>query len=401
MSVETLTRAILHKMPGLNKCRQEFFVHIVLLFLRIRGRSNFLNLARYGDKNEQTYRNQFSTEFDFGGFNRELILSNFSGQRLNVFDPSHVSKSGNCTPGVGYFWSGTADKAKWGLEVCAFAVVDIEANTALHHFVEQTIPTDDQGLMDFYIGLLRKNAPEMLKTSRYLAVDAYFSKWSFVDAACGAGLDVISRLRSDAVVHYAPPQLKDGEKPMGRPKKYGKRVNFRDIDVDQLPIIEANDHHRTFAGKAWVKSLKRMVVINIVQFLGANGDIKSAKVYFCTDLSFAPAAVFNWYRSRFQIEFLLRDAKQFAGLEHTQSRQKEAMDFHFNLSLTAVSVAKCAYYLSLDKEKRTSFSMSDIKTAFFNEMMVDRVFDAFAKCPDITKSHPVIQLILNLGKIAA
>jgi hypothetical protein len=46
------------------------------------------------------------------------------------------------------------------------------------------------------------------------------------------------------------------------------------------------------------------------------------------------------YRTRFQIEFLLRDSKQYTGLTHCQSRQKEALAFHFNMSLTAVNVAR-------------------------------------------------------------
>ncbi|EKF54418.1 hypothetical protein I215_12338 [Galbibacter marinus] len=39
-----------------------------------------------------------------------------SGDFTIAFDPSYVSKSGKKTPGVGYFWSGSAARAKWGLE---------------------------------------------------------------------------------------------------------------------------------------------------------------------------------------------------------------------------------------------------------------------------------------------
>jgi hypothetical protein len=33
--------------------------------------------------------------------------------------------------------------------------------------------------------------------------------------------------------------------------------------------------------------------------------------------------------------------------------------------------------------------------------MIDRVFDVFAKIPNLTKKHPAMQELYNLGKIAA
>jgi hypothetical protein len=45
--------------------------------------------------------------------------------------------------------------------------------------------------------------------------------------------------------------------------------------------------------------------------------------------------------------------------------------------------------------------MADIKTQYFNELMVDRVFEVFANIPNITKNHPALQNLYNLGKTAA
>ena len=39
------------------------------------------------------------------------------GVKALAIDPSYISKSGRHTPGLGYFWSGVAEKAKWGLEI--------------------------------------------------------------------------------------------------------------------------------------------------------------------------------------------------------------------------------------------------------------------------------------------
>ena len=42
------------------------------------------------------------------------------------------------TYGRGKFWSGSAKAAKWGLDICGFAIVDVENNTAFHLKAWQT-----------------------------------------------------------------------------------------------------------------------------------------------------------------------------------------------------------------------------------------------------------------------
>ena len=399
MNVETLTSAILREMSEINKWQHDFFQHHLGLFLTLRGRYTYLNFERYGQKHEQTYRNHHEMGFDFRKFNRRLIEKYTGRQRMIAFDPSYVSKSGKHTPGVGYFWSGCAGKAKWGLELCGFAAVDIEANTALHYFAAQTLVEKGAGLMSFYCDLLRRQAPELFKMSQYLGVDAFFSKKSFVDTAIESGLHVITRLRDDAVLHYAPPPKKEGQ--MGRPKKYGDRFSVRNPDTTQLPCIAQSDDQRIYGGAVYVKSLKRLVKLAIVHELKEDSQLKSVKIFICTDLEFAPQDIWPWYKSRFQIEFLYRDAKQHTGLEDTQSRNKKALEYHFNMSLTAVSIAKVAHHLSIEKNRRGPFSMANIKTQYFNELMIHRVFDVFANIPNLTKTHPALQILYNLGKIAA
>ena len=45
--------------------------------------------------------------------------------------------------------------------------------------------------------------------------------------------------------------------------------------------------------------------------------------------------------------------------------------------------------------------MADIKTQYFNERMIDSIFEVFANFPNLTKNHPALQQLYNLGKIAA
>ena len=111
--------------------------------------------------------------------------------------------------------------------------------------------------------------------------------------------------------------------------------------------------------------------------------------------------VLQYYRIRYQIEFLFRDAKGFLGLEDTQSRQEEALDFHFNISLSTLNIAKAMHWLSIPKEERGAFSMADIKTQYINELVLDKLISIYGKDPSVEKENPKIRELYHLGRIAA
>ena len=86
--------SMLDKLSNINQWRKDFILETFVLFLSIRGRINFLQLARYGKHKEQRYRQQFEKQFDFLTFNKELVLSSGSGRYAIAFDPSYISKAG-------------------------------------------------------------------------------------------------------------------------------------------------------------------------------------------------------------------------------------------------------------------------------------------------------------------
>jgi hypothetical protein len=57
--------------------------------------------------------------------------SSHGGSRFVIaFDPSYINKSGKKTPGLGWYWSGCAGQAKWGLEIGGLAAIDLDNHTA-------------------------------------------------------------------------------------------------------------------------------------------------------------------------------------------------------------------------------------------------------------------------------
>jgi hypothetical protein len=74
---------ILDKMPGINKWRYDFMLEVFGLFLSIKGRINFLQLARFGPHTERRYRGQFEKKFDFLTFNPAITAGGFGDRRYS------------------------------------------------------------------------------------------------------------------------------------------------------------------------------------------------------------------------------------------------------------------------------------------------------------------------------
>lgn len=399
--INTITHTILQKMCDINKCQGKFISHLFLLFLSMRQRMTYMMMSRYGIYCEQTYRNQFDKDFDFKAFNTYLIDEYCGSERIIIFDPSYVNKSGKSTPGVGYFWSGCASAVKWGIELSSLAVGDIENHTALHYHVSRTQPikkTDEGTLLDFYADILVNQAKEIQKISKIACFDAFFSKSTFVNRICEANYVMIGRLQSNIYLRYR--YTGEQRKGRGRHKVYDGKIDLKNVSLSHFKVIKKEEDEIIYEGEAHVRCLKRWCKITITHTL-KEGKVSRVIVNFSTDLSMTGFKVIQYYKMRYQIEFLFRDAKGHLGLEDTQSRQPNALDFHYNASLTALNIAKAAHWYSIDKELRTSFSIQDIKTKYHNEFLLDRLISIYGKDPMVEKNNPKIKELYNMGRIAA
>lgn len=376
----------LDKISKLNKRRKDFLYETIILFLSIKGRIYFLQLSRFGTHCEQRFRMQFEKPFDFIGFNKELVQSHGSGHYVIAFDPSYIDKSGKKIPGVGWFWSGCANQAKWGLEIGGIAAIDIDNHTAFHLESVQTL-ADDAGVDDlstWYADVLESRKDTLLSISKYLVADAWFSRKPFTDRILLMGMLLISRLRDDADLRYLCQDAPSRKR--GRPRKYTGKINVKSIDREYFNLIADNQEQTVHSAVAYSKALKRNILLVHVLYKTARGK-QSVKLYVSTDLELLPLNVLYYYQSRFQIEFLYRDSKQYTGLCDCQSRSENKLNFHFNMTLTSLNIAKVEDWLSIPKEDRKQFSMADIKTMNHNRLLLDRFIDMFGINPNLIKNQ--------------
>lgn len=385
-------------MKNLNVQRNNFITHLFSLFLSIKGKMNFLQFERFGKFDEQTYRNHFEKEFEFMEFNKILIKKHCSEELAIAFDPSFISKSGKKTPGTGYFWSGCAGRTKWGLEISGLAVIDCENHSAFHLEAVQTILLkENETLLQYYLKIILDRKNDLQELSKNILVDAYFSKENFVNPLVNKGFTIISRLRDDADLKY----IFEGEqkKGRGRPRKHEGKIDFKNLNLSKLRNVSTQEKEEIFTGIVFSKSLK--MNINLVLVKTKNKEKWTHKLYFSTDSNQDWKVILKLYKSRFQIEFLYRDAKQFSGLNDCEARSENKLKFHFNASLTTINLAKISHWLSEPKGKRGPFSMADVKTMYHNDLLIDRFIHKFGINPNTKINKLKLQQLYCFGRIAA
>lgn len=404
--VATLAGSILQQMPDIGKWQRRFLLLLFPLWLSIRGRHNFANLARYGKYREGAYRNNFAKPFDWLIFNRILCQQFLGDNMILAFDPSYITKSGKHTDGVDKFWSGCAGQAKRGLEISGVAAVDIDSKVALHLTAFQTLPrSEGQSLLDYYAQGIIKRQAELKKISHRVVADAYFSKAPFVDQLTKAGFELVSRLRTDARMRY----LFEGQvrKGRGRPKQFDGFVDARKLRHEVFVECGSDMEEKWIAYTAVINipSWKRLARVVIIHHLDDESQVTSHRIFVSSDTELSGEMMLIMYPARFQQEFLYRDAKQDLGLEHCQAYSVAKIDFHVNASLTVGSLAKAAHHLAKDKEseiddsfKPGPFSIADVKTEYVNEHHAFRILSMFNVDVNTVLIKKLLPKIRDYGK---
>lgn len=226
-----------------------------------------------------------------------------------------------------------------------------------------------------------------------MVADAFLSKESFVAGLNCLGFSLISRFRDDVRLKYLYAGPKTGQR--GRPKKYIGDVDLKKLDMSIFETFASGDI-AIYSAIVWAVSLKREVKVVIADFNGPDKKAQSRKVFFSTDTSKSAIDIFEIYRTRFQIEFLYRDAKQYTGLCNCQSRNSGTLDFAFNMSLSTINIAR-----QFGTQYSTTLSVGDVKVLLHNAAMVERLFSMFGNSPNLKINNTDFKELLFYGVRAA
>jgi hypothetical protein len=396
-----LINTIIDKLPEVGKWQKEFFKAIITGFLGVTGKLNFRNISRYIKIHEKTISRQFSKFFPFLTLNFFLTKKAVGEGALLAFafDPFFSSKAGDKSYGKDSFWNGSAGRAEKGLEFGLIALVDIAKNVAYPLSAKQT-PSNLKGSamnrMDCYIAHIADVVSKVTEKVNYMLVDAFFYSEKFVTAMRLSGLHVISKLRCNARLRHL---YMGSQKARGRRKKYSSPVDFNDLSgFDCVKVDESNLTLYTCVAYS-VALACNIRIVWLVQPL-TNGKERCALLY-STDIQLSALDILRYYKARFQIEFIIRDAKQHTGLSDCQSIVQERIDFHVNTSLTALNSIKVEHAITYSQHSlRTPFSMLSSKVKNHNEMMIQSIFSTLQLDLDQIKSSPIYEQLINLGTIS-
>lgn len=385
---------MLSKMTLIHKPQMKFIKMLFEAMLASHGRLNFRNISRYCNMSEKTISRNYRKPFDFAQLNKHLIEEmDFNSKRsIAVFDPSFIKKSGKKTHGLGKFWNGSSSRAEKGLEVGCVAIANVETKDCLAISVSQTEPdaTDNQNRVDCYIKHIADARSYLPKNVCHLTVDGFFYNGRFVEAMKTIGLYTIGKVRSNAVLFtpYVGPK-KTGR---GRPKKYTGRFDPNDVN-QYAEQITLEGSKRLLGAIVYSKALACNIKIVAIK----NGKKKSLTMFFSTDLALSLWDIYKFYQTRYQIEFNFRDGKQHAGFMDCQSTNKQALDFHFNASLSLLNLIKVEDYLRHAKTQNRSLSVASYKNEYFNKSFIDRFFPVSLFRLNPEKYNIIYQQALSYG----
>ena len=394
-----LLQSVLPTLRQTKKPQQKFVAHLLGLLLMLPGHATFRNLSRYSSYHERTFARWYARDFDFVSLNKAAITAVLppAHEQALVIDASFVPKSGKQTYGLDRFWKGSHSRSAKGLEISTLAGLDITDNCAYCLSVEQTpstdmIPEAAATRIDVYLNqLAHVVSAHDLSHLRYVITDGYYSKQQCTEGVRALGLEQIGKLRIDAHLRYL---YQGPQRPgPGRPKTYDGKVHWDDLA--RFAKVETDDdaivlYHQVLNHVQCPCNLRAVLVVDTTHHRRA--------VLFSTDVDLDALTIYRYDKARFQIEFLCRDAKQCTSLIECQARSQAKLNFHFNASLSAVTLAQ----LEARQQKgdmASAFSMVSLKRRAFNQHLIERISQYLAKGHSLEKSSPEYEQLCNYGTI--
>jgi len=203
----------------------------------------------------------------------------------------------------------------------------------------------------------------------YWVEDGFYAKQKVFDTVTDLGGDLITRLRSDANLRYLyTGPRREGP---GRPKQYDGKIDWSDPnelrhrfdEVGRLPDQPEVQVLTTVANSPHFGRDLRVVLLLGLGGEGSNGEGSNGEgsngegsngegsngegsngdkqvILASTDTGQSADEIVRYYRLRYQIEFVIGDAKQHTGLTHCQARIQEKLDFHLNMSVATANLLR-------------------------------------------------------------
>jgi len=230
----------------------------------------------------------------------------------------------------------------------------------------------------------------------YLILDGQFGNNNALQMTLQCGLQLISKLRHDAALHFAPAQPCHGP---GAPKKYGDRIDYYNIPEQYLKadFIEDDIRTRIYQIEALHQEFAQPLNVVVIVKTNCKTQARAHAILFSSDLKLSFDLLIDYYSLRFQIEFDFRDAKQYWGLEDFMNIKQTPVTNAANLSLFMVNLSRLL--LRQFRKRNPNAGIIDIKAHFHACRYVSEALKCLPDFPEPVLFDLILDSVSQLGAI--
>lgn len=401
--------------------------------LTMTGRVTMLGISRWTEEggSYRTVQRFFATVLPW----EQLKVKFFA---THLFNPDHeyivagdetvIGKVGNQTFGVNRFFSGLRGKVIRGLGFMVLSLVDTLERKSYPLMVEQRIKSEvekksqatpkkkrkarkgrpqgsqNRDKREFKPSSELKQINEMLKVLlklvrqfvkvRYLALDGHFGHQQAVLLAQQNELELISKLRKDAVLVEKYEGKYSGR---GAKKKYGARLKYDLMPLRYLEKVEKSETGfiNYYAGVFWHKEFAEAIKVVIIVKIDVKRQKLGHAILFSSDQHLEWEKLIDYYSLRFQIEFNFREAKQHFGLEDFMNTTKVGVTNAANLAFMMVLLSGKL----LKKSEEKLVGINDLKTHYRGAKYAVLIIKKVLPNPEPILIKQIVEEIGRLGSI--
>ena len=253
---------------------------------------------------------------------------------------------------------------------------------------------------EFLLGKVMPLLCVILPNLKYVLADGAYGNKTCCLIVREFGLELISKLNRNTGLYF--PHEHKGLRKQGRPRKYGKKVDYQNMDKKYL-VKTVTDGDLLTAyyqiSGLWTKKMPCLINVVIIVKTDLNTKKSGRVVLFSTDLKLSAEKIVRFYGLRFQIEFNFRDAKQYFGLadfKNTKPIQvNNAVGFAFfmdNVSLVLIEMAK-------ERWGEQEISIQDLKAWFRAEYYIQNILNTLKIPQNGILNQSEFQDILKIGAV--
>jgi len=416
---------------------------VIFGMLVTSGRITMLGLSRWTEKggSYRTIQRFYHSVLPWGAIHWLLFwvkLMRPEDEHIVAGDEVVVSKAGKETYGLDRFFSGIQQRVIPGLSFFVFSLVNVQKEHSYPLQITQVVKSAEEKaaskskaeakkakkttekrkpgrpkgsknkvkqeiVLNPELVRIQSALKSLLKTVgtilslKYVVLDGHFGNYPSAFMVRETKLHLISKMRSDAALYPAF----DGEyRGTGRPAKYGKKLDVRNLDHDKYlkaTSTEKNVCTQVYQGQFYNKEFA--FALNVVIILKTNllTLAQAHVILFSTDLEQDYEKIIKFYSLRFQIEFNFRDAKQYWGLEDFMNIKETAVTNATNLSLFMINFSHAL--LQPFREHNPDYSVLDLKSHYRGYKYASETIKMLPQKPDAILLSDIFQQIARLGAI--